>query len=69
MFSIGHVAKATGVKIPTIRFYEHEGLLPAPARAENNRRVYSDADIRTKRTKSRVGNCRLSKNACGSLRR
>ncbi|MBL8544876.1 MAG: helix-turn-helix domain-containing protein [Hyphomonadaceae bacterium] len=46
MFSIGHVAKATGVKVPTIRFYEQEGLLPSPARTQSNRRIYADADIR-----------------------
>lgn len=38
--SIGALAKASGIKIPTIRFYEQIGLLPEPDRAENNRRVY-----------------------------
>lgn len=38
--SIGELARASGVKVPTIRFYEQIGLLPAPHRAENNRRVY-----------------------------
>lgn len=37
---IGALAKASGIKIPTIRFYEQIGLLPEPDRAENNRRVY-----------------------------
>ncbi len=46
MFPIGQVAKATGVKIPTIRFYEQEGLLAAPQRSESGRRLYSDADVR-----------------------
>ena len=46
MFSIGQVAKATGIKVPTIRFYEQEGLLPPPSRTESNRRMYSDADVR-----------------------
>ncbi len=46
MHSIGQVACATGVKVPTIRFYEQEGLLPAPARTESGRRLYSDADVR-----------------------
>ncbi|MCC6982613.1 MAG: helix-turn-helix domain-containing protein [Bauldia sp.] len=40
---IGTVAKATGVKIPTIRFYENIGLLPAPPRSEGNRRLYDEA--------------------------
>jgi DNA-binding transcriptional MerR regulator len=46
MFSIGHVAKVTGIKVPTVRFYEHEGLLPSPPRTASNRRLYSEADIR-----------------------
>ena len=28
---IGELASATGVQIPTIRFYEQEGLLPPAA--------------------------------------
>lgn len=37
---IGKLAESTGIKPETIRFYEREGLLPAPARAANNYRVY-----------------------------
>lgn len=46
MYSIGDVAKATGIKVPTIRFYEQEGLLPAPPRTTSGRRVYSDIEVR-----------------------
>jgi len=46
MPAIGQVAQQTGLKIPTIRFYEQEGLLAAPARSASGRRIYSDADIR-----------------------
>ena len=46
MPAIGQVAQETGLKIPTIRFYEQEGLLAAPERAANGRRIYSDADVR-----------------------
>lgn len=45
-FPIGEVARRTGVKVPTIRYYEGIGLLPAPARTEGNRRVYDEADLR-----------------------
>ena len=41
--TIGKLSAATGVKVPTIRFYEEIGLLPEPRRAANDRRVY-DAD-------------------------
>lgn len=46
MYAIGYVAKLTGLKIPTIRFYEQEGLLPEPARTSRGRRVFSDADVK-----------------------
>lgn len=44
--AIGEAARLSGVKIPTIRYYEQIGLLPAPDRAENQRRVYVTDDLR-----------------------
>ncbi|MEO1018357.1 MAG: helix-turn-helix domain-containing protein [Pseudomonadota bacterium] len=41
MFSIGVLAKRTGVKVPTIRYYEQVGLLAAPERSRGNQRRYS----------------------------
>lgn len=46
MFAIGQVSKDTGLKVPTIRFYEQEGLLAAPERSASGRRVYSASDVR-----------------------
>lgn len=46
MQAIGQAAKRTGLKIPTIRFYEQEGLIRAPERTQSGRRLYSDADVR-----------------------
>lgn len=43
---IGEAAKQSGVKAPTIRYYEQIGLLPAPPRSEGNRRVYAATDLR-----------------------
>ena len=37
---IGELAALTGCRVPTIRFYEAEGLLEAPARGSNNYRDY-----------------------------
>lgn len=37
---IGELAKATGVDIETIRYYEKIGVLPAPARSDNGYRAY-----------------------------
>lgn len=44
-FTIGQVARLTGVNAKTIRYYESVGLLPAPARSENSYRRYSRADV------------------------
>ncbi|MCE8000926.1 MAG: helix-turn-helix domain-containing protein [Rhodobiaceae bacterium] len=41
MFSIGHLSKRTGVKIPTIRYYEQMGLIDAPERSSGNQRRYA----------------------------
>ncbi|NVO24625.1 MerR family transcriptional regulator [Donghicola mangrovi] len=40
MFTIGKLSKATGVKVPTIRYYEQIGLLPEPDRSAGNQRLY-----------------------------
>ncbi|HVL74480.1 MAG TPA: Cd(II)/Pb(II)-responsive transcriptional regulator [Noviherbaspirillum sp.] len=37
---IGELAKATGCEVETIRYYEREGLLPAPPRSAANYRSY-----------------------------
>ena len=44
--SIGKLATATGVKVPTIRFYEQIGLLAPPPRTASDRRLYDDAALR-----------------------
>lgn len=41
MFSIGKLSKQTGVKVPTIRYYEQMGLINALERTEGNQRRYS----------------------------
>ena len=43
---IGVVSARSGVRVPTIRYYEQIGLLPKPPRAKNNRRLYSTTDLR-----------------------
>ncbi|WP_298235997.1 Cd(II)/Pb(II)-responsive transcriptional regulator [uncultured Azohydromonas sp.] len=42
---ISELASATGTPVETIRFYEREGLLPMPERADNNYRVYGPAHV------------------------
>jgi DNA-binding transcriptional MerR regulator len=43
---IGVAAIRSGVKVPTIRYYEAIGLLATPARTRSNRRHYNAADLR-----------------------
>ena len=43
--SIGELARRTGVKVPTIRYYEQIGLMAAPPRSDGNRRTYGPDDI------------------------
>ena len=40
--SIGQLAKAAGVGVETVRFYERKGLLDAPARKDSGYRQYDD---------------------------
>jgi DNA-binding transcriptional MerR regulator len=42
---IGVASTRSGVRVPTIRYYEQIGLLPKPPRAKNNRRLYGTADL------------------------
>ena len=43
MLTIGKLGVATGVKIPTIRYYEQIGLLPGAERSNGNQRLYTRA--------------------------
>lgn len=45
-FPIGVMAERTGLSPEGIRFYEAAGLLPAPARTEGRRRIYSLAHLK-----------------------
>lgn len=45
MLLIGELARRTGTKVETVRFYEREGLLPAPKRTAGNYRAYSDRHL------------------------
>lgn len=43
--TIGAFAKAAGVNVETIRFYQHKGLLPTPGRPYGGIRRYGDSDV------------------------
>ena len=44
-FMIGELAKKTGTKVQTIRYYEDIGVMPTPERAANNRRLYTSIHL------------------------
>lgn len=44
--SIGVLAQKTGCTVPTIRYYEEIGLLPAGPRTETGRRLYSGPAVK-----------------------
>jgi len=43
--TIGELAKATGVGVETVRFYERKGLVTAPARKTSGYRQYSEETV------------------------
>ena len=43
--TIGDLARATGTKVVTIRYYEKVGLLPAPPRTAGNYRTYDSGHL------------------------
>ena len=46
MIGIGKLSSETGVKVPTIRYYEQQKLIPDPARSEGNHRLYSKDHVK-----------------------
>lgn len=45
MLSIGDLSRRTGVKIPTIRYYEQQGLIDAAGRSAGNQRRYDESGL------------------------
>jgi DNA-binding transcriptional MerR regulator len=43
--SIGELSRRTGVKVPTIRYYESVALMPAPPRSGGKQRRYSETEV------------------------
>ena len=44
-FTIGHLARETGCKVQTIRYYEQVGLMPEPQRSPSNQRIYGPTQL------------------------
>lgn len=45
MLSIGTLARRTGTKVQTIRYYEEIGLMPTPGRSAGGQRRYGEDDL------------------------
>ena len=45
MYSIGDLSRRTGVKVPTIRYYEQMGLISPTHRSQGNQRRYERGDL------------------------
>jgi Cu(I)-responsive transcriptional regulator len=45
MLTIGTLAKRTGTKVQTVRYYEQIKLLPEPGRTEGGQRRYHEGDL------------------------
>jgi len=44
--TIGALARRTGCKVQTIRYYEQIGVMPRPRRTEGAQRRYAESDLR-----------------------
>jgi DNA-binding transcriptional MerR regulator len=44
--AIGELSRRTGVKVPTIRYYEQIGLLPEPPRTDGKQRRYGLDEVK-----------------------
>jgi DNA-binding transcriptional MerR regulator len=45
LLSIGQVAKRTGIRVKTLRFYADEGIVPPSERTASGYRLYDEADV------------------------
>jgi DNA-binding transcriptional MerR regulator len=45
MLTIGSLARQTGTKVQTIRYYEQIGLMPEPGRTAGGQRRYGNAEL------------------------
>ena len=62
---IGDLATASATPVDTIRYYEREGLLPAPARTAANYRAYDDSHLERLRF---IRHCRHLDMSLGEVR-
>lgn len=59
MIAIGEASKQSGVSVETIRYYEREGIVPEPGRANNGWRLYTPDDVSRLRLLKRLRGLRF----------
>ena len=45
VYAIGDLARQTGTKVETIRWYERDGIMPAPVRTAGGHRLYTQSHL------------------------
>ena len=65
--TIGKLAKAAGVRIDTVRYYERRGLMPAPRRSDSGYRHYDGDATRRLRFIRRAQSLGFSLDEIGEL--
>ena len=48
-YTTGEIAKACGVTVRTVQFYDQKGILIPSALSEGGRRLYSEEDLKKKK--------------------
>jgi DNA-binding transcriptional MerR regulator len=66
-YRIGEAAKAVGMTVDTLRYYERRGLLPPVARGTGRVRIYDDKDISRLRFVRRAQKMNFSLDEIGQL--
>lgn len=69
MYSIGEMARRSGVKVATIRYYEQIGLMEEPERSAGNQRRYTRAQLERLSFIRHARDLGLSLDAIGDLAR
>lgn len=67
LYTIGELARISGITVRRIRFYSDEGLLPPVSRSRSNYRIYSDADVARLQLISALREAGVSLEAIGEL--
>ncbi len=66
-YTTGALAKACGISVRTVQYYDARGLLPPSALSEGGRRIYSETDLRRMKIICFLRECNMSLDEIKSL--